>query len=149
MSMLDPDLQGARPIGESRRPVGYDAPSGYGWIVFASTMLLLAGVLNVIYGIAAISGSSFFADGTRFILSDLNTWGWITLIVGVLQVFACGSILAGGSFGRWFGVLSAGVSAIAALLAIPGYPLWSLAVFGLDLLVMYGLITYGGRPGTV
>jgi hypothetical protein len=71
--------------------------------------------------------------------------GWIILIVGVIQVFAAFSIWAGGQFGRWIGIIAASVSAIGVLLSIPGYPFWSLAVFGIDLLIIYGLSAYGGR----
>jgi uncharacterized membrane protein (DUF2068 family) len=99
----------------------------------------------VIWGIAATDSANFFVEDERFIFSDLNTWGWIILIVGVIQVVAAFSIWAGGQFGRWIGIIAASVSAIGALLSIPGYPFWSLAVFGIDLLIIYGLSAYGGR----
>jgi len=121
---------------------------GAGWLMFAGIMVFLVAVLNMIYGIAAIDGSKFFIEDERFILSDLNTWGWIVLIIGVLQLVAAFSIWAGGEYGRWIGVITAGVSAIGALLALPGYPFWSLAVFALDILIIYGLTTYGGRSTT-
>ena len=108
-------------------------------------MLLIAGVLNVIYGIAAIGDSSFFIDDQKYILSNLNTWGWVTLIIGALQIGAAFSIWAGNQFGRWFGIFAAGISAIGALLSIPAYPFWSLAIFAIDILIIYGLAAYGGR----
>jgi hypothetical protein len=122
----------------------YQEVEGSGWVLFAGIMIVMVGVLNVIYGIAAIGSSSFFVEDTRYILSDLNTWGWVILILGALQVTAAFSIWSGGSFGRWFGIATAALSAIAALLAIPGYPFWSLAVFAIDVLVIYGLAAYGG-----
>ena len=121
---------------------------GAGWLMFAGIMVLIVAVLNVIYGIAAIDGSKFFIEDERFILSDLNTWGWIVLIIGVLQLFAAFSIWAGGEYGRWIGLITAWISAIGALLALPGYPFWSLAVFALDILIIYGLAAYGGRRTT-
>lgn len=121
---------------------------GAGWLMFAGIMVFLVAVLNMIYGIAAIDGSKFFIEDEKFILSDLNTWGWIVLIIGVLQLVAAFSIWAGGEYGRWIGVITAGVSAIGALLALPGYPFWSLAIFALDILIIYGLTTYGGRQTT-
>lgn len=117
---------------------------GSGWVLFAGIMLMLVGILNAIYGIAAIDQSSFFVANTQFILSGLNTWGWVLLIIGVLQLVAAFSVWRGGSFGRWFGIAVASLNAIAALLAIPAYPLWSLAIFAIDVLVIYGLTTYGG-----
>jgi hypothetical protein len=118
---------------------------GAGWLLFAGIMMLVAGVLNVIYGIAAIDDARFFVNDAQFILSDLNTWGWIVLVLGVLQVFAAFSIWQGGTYGRWFGIFAAGLSAIGALLSIPAYPFWSLAIFAVDVLIIYGLAAYGGR----
>ena len=120
---------------------------GAGWVLFAGIMVFIAGTLNCIWGIAAIDKANFFIEDQRFIISDLSTWGWIILIVGIIQVIAAFSIWAGNEFGRWIGILGASLSAIGALLSIPGYPLWSLAVFSLDILVIYGLVAYGGRQG--
>jgi hypothetical protein len=122
----------------------YEAPGG-GWILFAGIMLMLIGVLNVIWGIAAIGDSSFFVNDTKYILSDLNTWGWVTLILGAVQILAAYSIWNGNQFGRWFGMAVAGLSSIGALMSIPAYPFWSLAIFAVDILVIYGLAGYGGQ----
>jgi hypothetical protein len=122
-----------------------DTVEGGGWLVFAGIMVVLAGILNVIWGIAAIDNANFFVEDDRYIFSDLNTWGWIILIIGVIQILAAFSIWAGGQFGRWIGIIGASLSAIGALLSIPGYPFWSLAVFGIDLLIIYGLSAYGGQ----
>jgi uncharacterized membrane protein (DUF2068 family) len=121
---------------------------GAGWVMFAGIMIFIAGSLNTIWGIAAIDKASFFIENERYIISDLSTWGWIVLIIGVLQLIAAFSIWAGNAYGRWIGILTASASAIGALLSIPGYPLWSLAVFSLDILVVYGLVAYGGRPSS-
>lgn len=123
---------------------GADLGKGSGWVLFAGIMILIDGVLNVIYGIAAIDKSKFFVSGSEYILSNLNTWGWVALILGVLQILAAFSIWRGGSFGRWFGILVAGLGAIAALLSIPAYPFWSLALFAIDIMIVYGLAAYGG-----
>ena len=122
---------------------------GAGWLMFAGIMVLIVAVLNIIYGIAAIDNARFFIEDQRFIISDLNTWGWIVLVIGVLQLFAGFSIWAGGEYGRWVGIATASISAIGALLSIPGYPFWSLAIFALDILIIYGLAAYGGRQGGV
>ena len=122
---------------------------GESWLLFAAIMLSLLGVLNVIYGIAAIADSRFFVADATYILSNLNTWGWVTLIIGAVQLFASYSILKGGQFGRWFGIGIALLSAIAALMSLPAYPFWSLVVFTLDILVIYGLATYGGAESVV
>jgi hypothetical protein len=126
-------------------PPEYDYPTqGSGWVLFAGIMLMMVGVLNVIWGIAAIDQAQFFVQDTKYIFSDLKTWGWIVLIIGALQFAAAFSIWSGGRFGRWFGIAAAACNAIAALLSIPAYPFWSLAIFAVDVLVIYGLAAYGG-----
>ena len=115
-----------------------------GWVGFACVMLFLVGVLNVIYGIAAIADSTFFAHDQKYILSNLNTWGWVTLIIGVLQLFAAFSLWSGGTYGRVIAIVGAGLSAIGALLSIPAYPLWSLAIFAIDIIIIHQVMRYGG-----
>ena len=121
-----------------------DVEKGSGWLLFAGIMIVMVGVLNVIYGIAAIDKASFFIADQKFIVSNLSTWGWVMLVLGALQILAAFSIWSGGSFGRWFGIAVATVNAIAAMLSIPAYPFWSLAVFTIDVLIIYGLAAYGG-----
>jgi hypothetical protein len=114
-----------------------------GWVTFAGVLLLISGVLNVIYGIAAIGDSKFFINDQKFILSGLHTWGWVSLILGVLLLFAAFSLWSGGLYGRVVGIVAAGLSAIAALLSIPAYPLWSLAIFALDIVIIHQIATRG------
>jgi hypothetical protein len=125
-----------------------DDTRGGSAVILAGAFLMLGGVLNVIYGIAAISNSKFFVNETKFIFSDLKTWGWILLIIGILELFASASLLAGKAFGRWVGIVVGSLAAISALLSISAYPLWSLAIFALSLWIVYGLAVYwvpGGR----
>jgi hypothetical protein len=135
-----------RPSGDARaEALSYDEERGAGWIIFAGMMILIAGVMNAIYGIAAIAESSFYVANTRFVFSDLKTWGWIVTIIGAVQIMASLGIWARAQWARWVGVAVAGINAIAQLLFIPSYPFLALAVFTLDVLVIYGLVAYGGR----
>ncbi len=118
--------------------------SGASWVLFAGIMIMLVGILNVIWGIAAISDSTFFVNDARFVFSGLNTWGWIMLLLGVAQMLAAYAIWRGGDIGRWFGITVAVFNAIGALLSIDAYPVWGLIVFGIDVLVIYALAQYGG-----
>jgi hypothetical protein len=122
-----------------------EAESGAGWVLFAGTMVAIAGVLNVIYGIAAIDQSQFFTANAHYVVTNLKTWGWIVTIVGLVQLIASVSIWNRREFGRWIGVISASLNMILMLLWLPGSPFLALAVFGIDILVIYGLLTYGGR----
>ena len=118
-----------------------------GWWVFAGVLLLVAGVLNIIYGIAAIGDSKFFTENATYIISGLHTWGWIMLIIGVLELVAAFSLFSGGEFGRWFGIFIASLNAMGALLSIPAYPFWSLAIFALSIIIIYKLAE--GPEGSV
>lgn len=119
---------------------------GSGWITFAGVMIVIVAALNIIDGIAAISSSSFFVGDARYVFSDLNTWGWIVLVIGVIQLIVALGVWAGNQLARWTGVLIVSLNAIAQLLFIPSYPLLALAIFTLDVLVLYGLVAHGGRP---
>ena len=124
----------------------FDEERGFGWLLFAATMLGLAGILSLFDGIAALSKSSFYAANANFVFSDLRTWGWIVLALGVLQMLVGFGIWAGNQLARWTGIVVVSLNAIAQLLFIPAYPFWSLSIFALDVLVLYGLAAHGGRP---
>jgi hypothetical protein len=126
----------------------YEAPEykGAGWVLFATVMFVIAACLNVIWGIAAVSNSNFFVANTHYIISGLNTWGWVAIGFGAVEALAALSIWRGGGFGRWFGIIVAGVATLVALMSIPAYPLWSLILVALYVLVIYGLTAYGGKP---
>lgn len=118
---------------------------GEGRTAFAAVLLLIAGVLNLIYGIAAISEAHFFTDaGTHFVFSGLSTWGWIIVILGVIELTGGLSLLGGNAYGRVIGITAASLGAIGSLLAVAGaYPFWSLGVFALCVIVLHGLVVYG------
>ena len=103
------------------------------------------GTLGFIDGLVAVSKSSFYVAGAHYVFSDLHTWGWIVMIVGVITVLAGFGVLTGSQWARWFGVAIASLQAIAQLLMIQAYPFWSLCVFAIDLLVIYGLMAHGGK----
>jgi len=117
---------------------------GVGWVVFAAVMLGLAGIWNFIDGIAAISSAHVFVANAHYVFSDLNTWGWIVMILGILQGFAAFALVTGSEWARWFGIVVAGVNAIGQLFFVPAYPWWALAMFTVDILIIYALAVYGG-----
>jgi hypothetical protein len=115
-----------------------------GRALFASTLLMIAGTLNIIYGIAAISDAHFYTDTTRYVFANLHTWGWITLIVGIFMLTGGISLIKGGAYGLFIGIAAATIGAIEALLDVGGaFPFWSLGVFAMCLYVLHGLFVYG------
>src|SRR3954470_1280264 len=110
---------------------------------FSGILLLIDGVLNFIGGIAAIDDSNFFVGNAKFQFGDLNTWGWVILILGSVQVLTSFGLFARNGLARGVGVIFASLAAMASLLMIPAYPLWALALFTMDILIIYGLVAYG------
>src|SRR3954469_11245627 len=101
---------------------------GTGRVIFASTMLLIVGTLNIIYGIGALDDANIFVNDRRFILSNLNTLGWVLIILGAVQLTGGFSLMAGNTYGRVIGIVGGSLGAIGALLSIGGAnPWWSLA----------------------
>ncbi len=117
---------------------------GVGRAVFVAILLMIAGTLNVIYGIAAISNAHFYSNNTHYVFSSLHTWGWITVILGVIQLLGGFSLIGGGGFGRVIGLIAASLGAIGALLSVGGaYPFWSLGIFAICVICIHGLVVYG------
>jgi hypothetical protein len=117
---------------------------GAGRVVFAATMLLLLGFVNIIYGIGALDDANIFVNDTRFILSDLNALGWVLIILGIVQLSAGFSLMSGNAYGRILGVVAGTVGAVGALFSIGGaFPWWSLAEFALCIYVVHGILVFG------
>ena len=127
---------------------------GAGRVVFAAFLLIIVGIINIIYGIGALDDASIFVNDQRFVLDNLNTLGWVLIILGVIQLTGGFSLIAGGTYGRVIGMVGGSLGAIGALLSIGGaYPWWSLAVFALCVYVVHGIVVFGeeertpGAPG--
>jgi len=118
---------------------------GLGLVAFAAVVLAVVGIFNLIYGIAAVANAHVFVAGARYVWGDLRFWGWVTLIVGVLQLIAAGGVLTGNQLARWYGVFVVSLSAIAMMFFISAYPFWALVIIAVDIVAIYGLCAYGSR----
>lgn len=117
---------------------------GTGSALFVGILLMIAGVLNIIYGIAAVGDADFWVGNTQFVFSSLHTWGWITIILGVIQLTGSFSLLGGGVYGRLVGLVAAVLGAVGALLDVGGaHPWWALGVFAICLVCIHGLVVLG------
>jgi hypothetical protein len=137
-------------MAQTYEPAARPAKSAYeiegqGWVLFAGIMILIVGIMNVVYGIAAIDKSTFFIQDAKFVVAELNSWGWILLVVGVVQLVAAFGIFSRRGWARWIGIISASGNAVIQLMFISAFPLASLALLAIDILVIYGLASYAYR----
>jgi hypothetical protein len=129
-------------IGEARR---HEEGHGYGLVLFASILLVVIACFNLIQGISAIANSHVFTPHAHYVFANLKTWGWITLIIGILMLLAALGVLAGNQLARWFAVVVLGINAIDQMFFIPAYPFWALTIIAMDVVALYGLLAYGSR----
>ena len=113
--------------------------------MFAGVMLLTLGCINFIEGIAAIGNAHFFVANTHYVAGTLNTWGWVVLCIGVAEWLIALGVFIKNQFARWAGVLILAANAVVQLMMMPAYPFWSICVFAVDILAIYGLVAYGER----
>jgi hypothetical protein len=117
---------------------------GAGRSLFAATLLVLVGILNIIYGIGALDDANIFTNGRRYIFTNLHTMGWVLIVLGAIQITGGFSLMVGNTFGRVIGIIGATLGAIGALLSIgDSNPWWSLALFFLCVYILHGIFIYG------
>lgn len=115
-----------------------------GWTLFAMTIFIVIGVMNVIYGLTMIINNEWIVFGaTKVWYVDITTWGWITLIVGVLQLFVAWGVGSAQTWARIVGMIFAVVAMVNAFFVVPYYPVWAIIVIALTVMVIYALTVKG------
>jgi hypothetical protein len=110
-------------------------PIGSGWIAFAGTYLMITGLLNLIWGVTALSKKSYFVEG-GLVWSNLDLWGWIAIIVAVVQFTVGGLLFARKVAGMLMALVVAMVGILVNFLSIGAYPVWStIAIVGSSLVL--------------
>jgi hypothetical protein len=142
------DLGSSRPdVGTSRVAYGNEPdPTGWtGWIVFASMMMILVGSFQMIQGLVALFDDGFYLVGEEGLVVDVdyNVWGTVHVLLGALLLLSGLGVLTGNLAARTVGVVLAGLSALANMAFIGAYPVWSLLIITVDVLVIYALIVHG------
>ena len=142
------DLGSTRPAVEPSGAAYDDGPSptGWtGWVVFASAMMFLLGCFQAVQGLVAIFDDGFYhvTEGGLVIDVDYTVWGWVHLFLGVLIIISGLGVLTGNLAARAVGVLLAGLSALVNLAFIEAYPIWSVIIITIDVLVIYALTVHG------
>jgi hypothetical protein len=124
-----------------------DDEKGLGWLVFAGTILGLAGVMRIFDALWAFRYDGAVPDGLEGALfgTSLSTYGWVYLAVGTVLILSSFAVLSRSQLARWIGILAGAVMAITAIWWMPFYPVWSITYVLLGVLVVYGLAAYGGR----
>jgi hypothetical protein len=120
----------------------------YGWKSFCGIMLTIVGILNIIDGLVAITQSNQVksqVDAQLPLFDNVNTWGWIVLIIGFIVLFAGFALMAGSTWGRVVGIIVASVNLIAQLAWLPHNTFWSLTMIAIDVIIIYGIAVHCGR----
>ena len=136
-------------IAETRGTYGNEpVQTGWaGWLVFAAFMMFLVGSFQAIQGLVAIFDDGYYVvrESGLVVEVDYTAWGFLHLILGVLLVLCGAGVLTGNVVARSVGVLLAGLSALANMAFIGAYPVWSIMVIIIDVLVIYALTVHGGE----
>jgi hypothetical protein len=126
---------------------GYGERTGWtGWIVFAATMMVIAGSLNMLYGFIALVNDTWVGWNSvtaNAVVLDVTQWGWVHLLLGLLLVLSGVGVMSGNILARLVGVLVAGLSMVGNFLFIPVYPVWALTIIVIDILVIWALTAHG------
>ena len=124
------------------------SPWATGFAMFAAILMIIAGLWGIIVGISAILNDKVFVTTQGYVYEfDITVWGWLHLIIGILVGGAGIGIIQGATWGRAVGIAVASLSLLANFLFIPHYPIWSIAIIVLDVLIIWALVTYPNRAG--
>ncbi|MFG2085506.1 hypothetical protein [Spirillospora sp. NPDC048824] len=111
-----------------------------GWLTFAGTLALVVGAFNVIAGLVALFNDDYYLVGENQILVfDFTAWGWIWLMLGIVQIAVGAGVVAGQMWARAAGVLLAVLAAIGHLAFLQAFPMWSVLTIALCVLLIYAL----------
>lgn len=118
-----------------------------GWVIFAGVVMIVLGLFQVIQGLTALLNSDYFVVGQNglAVQIDFTAWGWTHLIVGAIVFSAGMAVMAGRTWARAVGIALAVLSAIVNIGFLAAFPLWSLIIIALDIIVIYALAVHGGE----
>ena len=118
-----------------------------GWAFFAGIMMAIAGAFQIIKALTALFNQDYLLVKSNGLAIHVNiaAWGWVHLVIGVVVLAAGFAVIAGQMWGRVVGVIVAAASAVVNLLDIAAYPLWSLVLIAVDVLIIYALAVHGGE----
>jgi len=115
-----------------------------GFTTFAGVAMVMIGAFHALQGLVALFNDDFYVVGQKWIFEfDLTTWGWVHLIVGIVVAVAGFFVFNGAVWARAVGITVAAVSALLNFMWLPYYPIWSMVIIALDVLVIWALSVHG------
>jgi len=131
------------PYGGVYAPVTQESPWASGFVLFAALMMIMAGVFQVLNGLAGIIRNTMYVSTPNYVYSlDLTAWGWVHLVIGVLLGVTGAALLRGATWARVTGIVLVSLSLIDNFLFMPYYPLWSMLIVAIDIIVIWALAAY-------
>ncbi len=142
MSSMDPNEQRA-----PQQTGGSDLSAWTGWIAFAGVIMVMLGIFHAIQGLVALFKDDYYVVGSSQLVVSVNytTWGWVHLLGGIILAAAGFCVFTGQIWARTVGVIMALVSAVVNVGFLAAYPLWSLMMIGLDVVVILALTVHGSE----
>ncbi|HUA13251.1 MAG TPA: hypothetical protein VL989_02000 [Candidatus Sulfotelmatobacter sp.] len=125
-----------------------DQLSGWtGWVFFGGFMMIILGIFQTIAGLTGLLKHSYYAVTTTqgLLVFNYQAWGWVELVLGIVILLAGFSLLHGSTWARIVGVILAALSAVANLVTVKEYPVWSIVLLAIDVIVIYAITVYGGQ----
>lgn len=117
-----------------------------GWIFFGGFMMIIVGVFQGIAGFTALLKPTWYVEtSSHLLVFNYTAWGWIDLAIGLLVLLAGFSLLHGSLWARFVAVILAGLSMLGALVDITAYPIWSIIIITIDILVIYAVTVHGSE----
>lgn len=121
-----------------------------GWVLFAGVVLIVSGAVQALYGLGALLNNNFLLVTQNHVaVVNVHAWGWIHLIGGLLLIAAGYSVVNGSAFGRIVAVVLTALALVANMTYVTAYPIWTLMLITVDVLVLYALVVHGSEARKV
>jgi hypothetical protein len=139
---------GQQPVPPSPTSPDYAPPSAWvGWTAFAGVLMVMIGTFHVFQGLVALFKDEYFLVGNEGLLVsiDFTGWGWTHIVAGLIVALAGFGVFAGKVWARTVGVILAGLSAVVNMAFLSAYPIWSILMIALDVVVIMALTVHGSE----
>jgi hypothetical protein len=125
----------------------YQSSGLSGWVIFAGIVLLIDGTLDALWGLAAVLNNEVITVGGHgVVVWDITAWGWAHLIIGSLMALTGIGLLAARGWARWLAVFFVGIDAILQFGTFTVFPLWSMLIIALNIVILYQLTVRWEAP---